>query len=36
VLNRSDSPADFRIRAGGTPVACRIPAHSIQTYVKGD
>ncbi len=35
VLNRTDSPADFQIRAGGTPVACRIPAHSIQTYVKG-
>jgi glucosylceramidase len=35
VLNTSDAPADFQLGAGGAPVACRIPARAIQTYVKG-
>jgi glucosylceramidase len=35
VLNTSDAPVEFRLSHGGTPVACRIPARAIQTYVKG-
>ena len=35
VLNTSESPADFMLAAGRAPLACRIPARAIQTYVKG-
>lgn len=33
VMNRSDVPVDFSLRAGES-LACRIPAHAIQTYVR--
>jgi glucosylceramidase len=35
VLNTSDTPVEFSLSQGGAPVACRIPARAIQTYVKG-
>ncbi len=35
VLNTSDMPVEFSLSGGGTPIACRIPARAIQTYVKG-
>ncbi len=34
VLNRTDTPADFAITADGKPLACRIPARGIQTYIQ--
>jgi glucosylceramidase len=35
VLNTSNLPVEFSLSYGGAPVACRIPARAIQTYVKG-
>jgi glucosylceramidase len=34
VLNTANAPADFALAAGGEPVACRIPARAIQTYLR--
>lgn len=32
VLNRTDDAVDFTLAASGEKLACRIPAHAIQTY----
>jgi len=34
VLNESDAPVAFALGAGGPTLACTIPAHAIQTYVR--
>ncbi len=34
VLNTTDSPASFGLAAAGETLACSIPAHAIQTYVR--
>jgi len=34
VLNETDAPVSFTLTAGGEAVACTIPAHAIQTYVR--
>ncbi len=34
VVNRTDAPLAFALSAGGETLACSIPAHAIQTYVR--
>lgn len=34
VVNATDAPATFRIIAGGETLACAIPSHAIQTYLR--
>jgi glucosylceramidase len=34
VVNPTDAPATFQLSAGGETLACAIPAHAIQTYVR--
>ena len=34
VLNETDAPVSFTLAAGGETVACTIPAHAIQTYLR--
>jgi len=34
VLNETDAPVSFTLAAGGEALACTVPAHGIQTYVR--
>jgi glucosylceramidase len=34
VVNPTDAPASFQLSAAGETLACAIPAHAIQTYVR--
>jgi len=34
VLNETDAPVSFALAAGGETLACTIPAHAIQSYIR--